>query len=191
MENWAMAKWRKSTHRLNKDHQWRAKPGYNVFVADRGAVRFDIPRDWVIIPGPDAIKFYDRQPPDDDCILQMTLMRLNPEIDWSGLPLRQLFEATTGGDHREVEPRGEVNEIRRQGVELVWQEFRFIDENEHREAYSRSCLARSGILLPLLTLDFWPEDLKRIDPVWNEVLRSLRLGEYIEDPRRGARYGYG
>jgi hypothetical protein len=187
-----MAKWRKTTLKLRDDHQWDgATPGYNVFVADRGAVRFNIPQDWVIIPGPDAIKFYDKQPPDDDCILQMSLMRLNPEIDWTGLPLRQMFEATTGGDGREVTPRGETKEIRRQNLEIVWREYRFIDENENREAFSRSCLSRSGTLLPLITFDFWPEDAQRLDPVWQEILQSLRLGQYIKDPRRGARYGYG
>jgi hypothetical protein len=45
--------------------------------------------------------------------------------------------------------------------------------------------------VPFLTLDFWPEDAGRLESVWDTVLRSLRLGEYIADPRKGARYGYG
>jgi hypothetical protein len=118
-------------------------------------------------------------------------MRLNPEVDWSGLPLRQLFEATTTDDSREVVPLTETKEIRRQNMEVIWREFRFVDENENREARSRSCLARAGTLLPLLTFDFWPEDAQRLEPIWQEVLRSLRLGQYIKDPRSGARYGYG
>jgi hypothetical protein len=186
-----MAKWRKATYRLKRDHVWEAKPGYKIFVADAGAVRFDIPQDWIVTPGPDSIRFNDKPPPDDDCLLQMSLMRLNPEIDWSGLPLREMFEAAASGDERGTMPLGEPNVVRRQDLELIWREFTFTDPNEQREARSRACLARAGTLLPFITFDFWPEHAQRFDPVWNEILRSLRLGQYVKDPRRGARYGYG
>ena len=186
-----MAKWRRSTHRLRKDHVWEAKPGYKIFVADAGAVRFDIPQKWIVTPGPDSIRFNDKQPPDDDCLMQMSLMRLNPEIDWSELPLREMFDATIGGDEREITPIGEVQHVRRQDLELVWREYIFIDPNEQREARSRACLARAGTLLPFITMDFWPEHTDRFSPVWHEVLRSLRLGQYVKDPTRGARFGYG
>jgi hypothetical protein len=60
--------------------------GCNVFVADRGAVKFDFPREWVIAPGDDSINLHDKAPPDDDCVLAVSYLRL-PPIDWSGLPL--------------------------------------------------------------------------------------------------------
>jgi len=43
----------------------------------------------------------------------------------------------------------------------------------------------------VLTLDFWPEHTERLNPIWDTLLASLRLGEYIKDPRTGARFGYG
>lgn len=185
------AKWRKKTLRLKDDHQWKATPGYNVFVADRGAVRFDFPQDWVVIPGEDSIRFYDKQPPDDDCLLQVSVTRINPQIDLTGLPMGELLEVATSGDERQILSYGEMVQVRRPDLELAWREGTFIDPNEQRLAHTRACMARAGGILPLITFEFWADDLERLDPVWNEVLRSLRLGQFVKDPRRGARYGYG
>lgn len=187
-------KWHKQTLRMRDDHVWEASPGCNVFVADRGAVRFDYPHDWVIIPGDTAtepIKFYDKAPPDDDCVLQLTLLRLAPEFDWSNLPLRRMLADCVRGDDDTPTPLADVRVVRRQDLELAWTERGFIDDNEKREARSRSCLARAGRILPFLTLDFWPEDAPRVEPVWDTVLRSLRLGQIITDPTKGRRFGYG
>ena len=137
-------------------------------------------------PSEDAIKFYNRPPPDDDCLLQLTVMYLRPDIDWSGLPLTELVRQAIKDDFRGIISEGEMVHVRRADLELAWIETRFIDPNEHREACSRTCLARSGNIQPLITLDFWPEDAERFGAVWDEVLRSLRLGDYVKDPTRGA-----
>src|SRR5690349_13517915 len=77
-------KWTKKTLKLKKNHGWQSRPGYNIFVADRGAVRFDFPRSWIIEPGENgSIKFHDKKPPDDDCTLQITVMYLPDGVDWS------------------------------------------------------------------------------------------------------------
>lgn len=172
------ASWQRERYRLPKDHGWKARPGYAIFVADAGAVRFDIPRKWVVEPGPDSIRIHDRKPPKDDCLLQFSLMRLNPSIDWTGLPLKQLLLDIFGGDSRSLEPISDAIGIRRDDLEIVWAEGRFEDENERREALTRACLARSGTIVPFITMDFWPEDAPRFTPVWDEVLRTLRLGDY-------------
>lgn len=64
-----------------------------------------------------------------------------------------------------------------------------VDEGEHCEARSRLGLARGNDLQCLITFDFWPEDAERHVPVWDAVLRSLRLGIRVEDPTRGRRIG--
>ena len=179
-------KWKKTTLKLKDDHQWTGTPGYKVFVADRGAVRFEFPETWIVTPGEDAIKFYNRRPPDDDCLLQLSVMRLPPGIDWSGLPLRVLLKEATRDDHRGAVPLGEIVDVRRPDLELAWTEARFTDPVEQREALSRTCLARGSNIQPLITLDYWPEDAGRFVPVWDHVLETLRLGEYIADPTRGA-----
>jgi hypothetical protein len=39
--------------------------------------------------------------------------------------------------------------------------------------------------MPLFTMDFWLDDMDRFGPVWDEVIRSLRLGDMVKDPRTG------
>lgn len=179
-----MADWIKEEMKLKKGHGWRARPGYLIFVADRGAVRFDIPQSWILELGENSTKFYDAAPPDDNCRLEVSYLRL-PPIDWSGLPLRQLVEDTIKDDHRNPTVQGKMHELKRPDLEMCWTEMVFTDPVLKREARSRICIARGSNILPIITMDFWPEDAGRLNPVWNEVLRSLQVGHYIEDPTRG------
>ncbi len=183
----ARSKWGKRTLKLRPDHTWRTKPGYTIFVADRGAVRFDFPKDWIVIPDEKGtIKFHDKQPPDDDCTLHLTVMYLREDVDWSGLPLDRMLADVTSKDREGVVERGEVVREQRPYLELVWRETRFTDKTQdHREAFSRTALAKLGTIMPILTFDFWASDAPRLLPVWDEVLRTLRLGAYVEDPTRG------
>jgi hypothetical protein len=180
-----MSDWIKDELKLRDDHTWRAKPGCKIFVADRGAVRFDYPQDWIVIPGENSINFHDRQPPDDDIHLEVSIMRL-PPVDWSGLPLRDLIPAAISGDKRDIQSRGEIQEAQHGDVEIAWLESVFIDKQEGpREARTRLCLARSGNIQPIITMEFWPEDMDRASAAWDNVLDSLELGMHIEDPTRG------
>jgi hypothetical protein len=173
-------KWSTEVYRLPKGHGWKAKPGYKIFVADRGALRFDIPQDWAFEPGESSFRFYDREPPDDDCRLEVTVMKLNPEIDWSGLPLAEFLEdVTTKESKLDIVSRGEIVHVKRPDLELVWRETRHTEGG--REARSRICLAYGSNVAPLITLDFWADDAARVTPAWDEVLRSLWLGDYIDD----------
>jgi hypothetical protein len=40
----------KTVLELKEGHTWRCKPGYKIFVLGQGALRFDVPRDWVMQP---------------------------------------------------------------------------------------------------------------------------------------------
>ena len=56
-----MAEWEKKTLRLKDGHGWSARPGCNVLVADRGAVRFDYPEGWVVVPDErGSLKLHDK-----------------------------------------------------------------------------------------------------------------------------------
>ncbi len=179
-----MAKWDKRTLKLPEKHGWHARPGYKIFVADRGAVRFDFPEDWVVVPDPDSIKFHDKQPPDDDCTLAVSVMTLPPG-DWSGLKLSLLVSKLVEKDTRGATLRGKVIEVKRTDLELAWAEVEFIDPNEKRPARSRTCLARASNVQPLITFDFWVDDAPRLGKIWDEILRSLRVAEPIIDPSLG------
>lgn len=182
-----MAKWDKRTLKLPEKHGWHAKPGYKIFVADRGAVRFDFPDDWVVIPDADSIKFHDKQPPDDDCTLAMSVMRLPPG-DWSGLKLSTLIAKLVEDDRRGSTLRGKIVDVHRTDLDLAWGEVTFIDPNEKRPARSRTCLARASNVQPLITFDFWEDQAPKLGKIWDEILRTLRVAEPILDPTLGQPY---
>ena len=50
-----MADWLKEKYKLKKNHNWKAPDGYRIFVADRGAVRFNIPDGWIVEPDADCV----------------------------------------------------------------------------------------------------------------------------------------
>ncbi len=179
-----MAKYEKKTINLSDQHTWTATPGYNVIALDRGAVRLDFPREWIVIPDNDSLKIHDRQPPDDDCVLAVSYIRLAP-IDWSGLPLATLVEAGTEEDERPIHTRGDIISSRHGDIEFAWREMAFIDPVEQREAFARLCIARKGVVQALITFDFWESDADRYRPVWDAVLKSVRLNDYIADPAKG------
>ncbi len=182
-----MAKWHKKTYKMPDGLEWNTAPGYQTFIADQGAVRFDFPGDWLFEPSDKSLKFRDREPPDDTCILEMSIFRLPPGPNWNELSLVKLLEDCNSGDHHEVIARGKTIYSKRGDMEVAWSEQRYVDPEEHREARSRCLLARRGLIQPLITFAFWPEDAARHGPVWDELLRSLRLGEYVAFPIQGDR----
>jgi len=172
------------TLRIDPRHGWRVRPGCKIFVADRGAVRFDYPQDWIVVPDEDSVKLYDREPPDDACCLAVSYLRL-PAIDWSGLPLRALLETAIRGNERSMGTFGPMTEMRRLDLELAWREMSFLDPAQKCEARSRVSIARRSNLQCLITFDFWAADLEERNAAWAIVLETLELGEFIRDPSRG------
>jgi hypothetical protein len=193
-----MSRWEKRTYRLPENCGWTAKEGYNVFVADRGAVRLDFPAGWIVKPGKSSIRFHDREPPDDRCFIEVSYLCLRP-IDWSGVRLGELLKSACREDGHVVTD-DEIAQTVRSDLELVWAEYRMMDPAEQRPAVHRTCMARTAnALLPhptrkeariatrpviqaLITAAFWPEDAAWFEPAWDEVLRSLQLGMMIASP---------
>jgi hypothetical protein len=179
--------WTREVYELPKDHGWVAAPGHKILVLDRGAVLLEYPDSWFVELGTQQTDIRDGPTAEaSTCVLAVSHLRL-PPVDWSGLPLsRLLLEAVEGDDQDRIDI-GPVTATRREGLELAWTEMRVVDPGEHREARSRMCLARGNGLQCLITFAFWPEDAARWGPVWDHVLRSLRLGARVEDPTRGRR----
>jgi len=192
-----MPKWDRRRLRLKKNHGWKSEPGCQIFVADKGAVRFDLPRGWVVEPGTKgSIKFLDRKPPDDDCTLEMSVFYLNEDIDWSGLPVSRLVaeigKRKPGDDDPEEsesdpEPTNVLEELpivefHRDGMSAAWSGKRYIDPSENREASSRLLIARKWNIQPLITYAFWSDQVRETGRVWDILLKTLILGDYVEDP---------
>ncbi|WP_152050373.1 hypothetical protein [Tautonia marina] len=181
-----MADWVKKPLRLKDEHGRETRVGCDVLVTDRSAVPFDYPDDWVVIPDDHGtLRLHDRQPPDDDCTLQMTIFDLNPNVDWSRLSLSSMIETLLQQETRFVLERGEIITFQRGPIEAAWSEIRFMDPNEARPAFSRTCLVRCGTLQPLITFDFWENDAPRCRQVWDTILATLRIDGTLIDPADG------
>src|SRR5260370_14788847 len=84
-------RWEQISQKLAPDHGYRAKPGSKVFVIDRGAVRFDLPGEWIVTPKETSCVL---KTPEDDCMLEISHFTL-PPIDRSGLSLTKLLHDGT------------------------------------------------------------------------------------------------
>src|SRR5207247_11148571 len=92
-----MSRWERRKDSRPENHGWTAPESYNVFVADRGALRLNFPDGWIVKPGEASICFHDREPPEDRCCIEVSYLRLQP-IDWSGLPLPELLKSACHGE---------------------------------------------------------------------------------------------
>ena len=156
-------------------------------VVDRGGVRFEYPSDWVVVPEHGgSIAIHDRPPPDDSCTLQMTVLYLNPEADWSLADPEAILDRLHREDTRLILERGAVQTFRRDGAAVAWSEIRLMDPGEARPARSRMCLARWGNIQPLITLDYWEGDAGRCIPVWDALMDSLHFGDDRPVPGAGS-----
>ena len=196
--------WRKEVFNLPENHGWTARPGNKVFIADRGALRFEIPQEWVVAPGRKSVKLSDAKPPNDNMSLEVSVIYvgggLGPPIDWSALPLSEVIknvtnEETTGrpgraGRKRKPRDSAKVSPpltIKMGNLEMAWVETEFIDPGEKRPAFCRTAITRDpeASIHAILTFSFWPEDAERAKAIWNDVLGTLKMGEYYDSPLRG------
>lgn len=172
-----------TSHPLHEHHSWKAKPGFKIFLADRGAARFSIPQDWILRRTDDCLRFYDAAPPDDEATIGFTLMRVAPVH----VPATELLTQASTDSELDVISRGDVIEVTRPGHSIAWRETRLRDVSG-QHAISRMLIGKRDDVCVLVTFDFWVDDLSRVSVVWDEVLASLELGRYVTDPRRGDVY---
>ena len=168
--------------KLKEGHTWRCSPGYKICVLAEGASRFDVPCEWVMEPSAESVKLYDAIPPDDNCRLEVSLLR-HSQIDWSGLDLDTLVLNSAGG--KAGAEREDIHRQQRPGVELVWIERSSIENG--KEARSRIAIVRGLNAHAVFTLDFWASDADRLVPIWDEIMRSIDLGLKVDDPTVGIR----
>ncbi len=176
--------WLKETLELKEDHNWKSEPGTRIFVAGRGAVRFDVPEDWHFEPDEKSFRFLDKKPPNDDCRLEVSF-NLLPPGNWAEFPIVPLLRQVLKDETRDAIEQGEIIKLKRQTARIVWTQIKFIDPVEHRPAYSRICIGLGSGVQCLITFDYWEDDAERLTPVWDTVMKSLVLGLYISDPRTG------
>jgi hypothetical protein len=180
-------KWVKETLKLSENNNWKSDEGYKIFVAGRGAVRFDIPGDWHMEPKESSFRFCNKKPPDDDCAVEVSFNLLNPQVNWKDLPLTPIVRQLAQKDERDVIEVGTVVQVKRQTAKVVWVELKFMDHQDgvDREAFSRICVGIGSGVQCLITCEFWVDEAEKFVPVWDHVLDTLVLGLFIRDPRTG------
>ncbi len=166
-------------------HGWRSRPDWKILVLDRGAVHLEYPGTWVVEADDDSIKLRDRMPPDDECTLGVSYHH------WPALPgqhpalaVEALVDTAMTGDGR-FTSRDPIFAETRIDLELAWGQGGFLDPTARREALARLCIARRGEIQALVSFDFWADDVARCDPFWHDILATIQLAEWVEDPAKG------
>ena len=191
--------WERREFNLPENHGWTAKPGNRVFVANQGAVRFEVPNTWILeMPkGSRSFVFLDRKPEADaDIRLDVRVMPLaaaRPDVDWSQLqpwdepPIAEWLKKNLAVDERIPTRVGNPLTLRLDGTTIVWAEMDFIDPVEKRPAHTRLCYAMKtqAALLAMIAMDYWDDHAERAKAAWNDILGTLKVGEFIESPFRG------
>jgi hypothetical protein len=171
--------------RLRQNHTWRCRPGHKICVLDRGRVRFDIPSRWLMIPDDKtgALMMHDRKPGVESCDLGVSVFPFASE-DAPGLPLDHLLLSSLG-EREGLTWQSEVHTLQRGDLDLRWLEQHFVEQKHKRNARYRSALCRGGDCHVLITMSYWESRAATVEPVWDEVMRTLVLGIYVSDPARG------
>src|SRR5579864_6490818 len=117
----------KTTVPLPPIHNWKCKPGNNLFVADRGAVAFELPHDWVVRHDQkQTLTMHDKEPPADRARISLTVFHLPPvQGGWKKLPLESLFRTVSKQERKESKQPPEklvVQHEPRADMELIWAE---------------------------------------------------------------------
>ena len=95
---------------------------------------------------------------------------------------RKLLEEITSKDRRKGKLIGEIVSEKRLDLELAWSQTRFIDKTENRQARSRTLIARARLIQPVITMDFWENELDQWLPVWDEMLATIKVGMELPKP---------
>jgi hypothetical protein len=170
---------------LDSSHIWKAAPGCRILVVDSGAVRLDFPAQWTVISMPRYVCVVDRCLPDYRTIIAISWRRT--AIGTLGIPLAMLIEEASLAETRTILHRASTCALFRPPLELAWTEMRVMDTSRSCEICTRLCLARADSTQALLMFDFHPEDELTVFPIWNTLLATLSVGDYIEDPSTGRR----
>ena len=111
-----LSRYKKTTVKMPENHGWKCAEGYNIFVANRGDVRFEFPESFINSEKDDAILLHDKPVPHDSCRISLSVWRLPIEAGMAmmrDVPIRQLVAQTTDPDlheerSREREAEGET-----------------------------------------------------------------------------------
>jgi len=103
------------------------------------------------------------------------------------LPLRSLLLNGSATEKRQIVQFGGICEIARPPLEVAWLQMRVADISEKREMCTRMCVARMECTQAVMLFEFRPEDELAVFGIWETLLATLAVGEYIADTKTGER----
>jgi hypothetical protein len=162
---------------LAPNHVWKAAPGCRILVVDNGGVRCDIPYEWIVYSPRRHVFVIDRFPPDNRSLLAISCKRMTPEV--MAFPLPSILREWVNGENRQVIECGEAIRFHRWPLEAAWLQLRVVGKCTY------VCAARADCTEALLVFDFHPEDERALAPVWQTLMETLAVGDYIADPTTG------
>jgi len=168
--------------RLRNKHNWKSKPGYSICVLNRGQVRFDYPETWNVEPKDDSLLLHDLPPSLESCDLGVSVFPVPGELV-RDLPIEDSLRSSLAGE-RKPDYQSEIHRAERDDLEIVWLEQGHFDVEHKRHARFRVALAR-GEIICLVSLNYWADRAAILEPVWDEVLRTLVMGVPVDDPTAG------
>ena len=179
-------KFKKRDVKLKPNHHWKTPEGYQLIVLDRGAVHICFPQGWEVTPGKiTSIKLHDAAPPDDNCRMEISYFRI-PPIMSRAFPFERAMKVVenteTDLEHYDKQPPAY---LRRDGLRFGWIESKYADPENGRAVCSRALLVYGNNVQVLITYDCWADEMEKFAPVWNTLLKTIRLGEYVANPATG------
>lgn len=171
---------------LPKDHSWTAREGFKILIANRGAIRMDIPREWVVTPREGGILLAsDRDPPDDSCRIEMSVLSL-PVVSPLPIRLADMLTIVQSAEAEDLRPAGRIHVERRGTTEVGWFASHENEVDGDREILTRHLFACAPGAQAVVTYRVYVDAADRFARVWRELLRSLRLGERLDLSGRAA-----
>ena len=169
--------------RLKDNHTWKTRPGNSICVIERGLVRFDYPSSWIVEPDEQgAVHLHDRPPSVESCDLGVSVFHLPPELIRE-LSLDDMLRNALDKERKPYE-QSDIYHTAVGDIEMAWLEQKYIDTARKRDARFRAALAR-GTTLCLISMNYWADRAAALEPVWDEVLRTLVMGVHVDDPTAG------
>jgi len=160
---------------LTENQIWKATPGCRILLLDGGAVRFDIPSTWTVVPREHHILLFDDSPPNTRCSIGVSWHQLPGA---SEIPLSLLLDHAVSAENRRLSHRTEISHFVRPPLQVVWLQLRVFDPTENCDMCTRMCIARSGCTIAPVLIEFRPEDELAVFPVWQTFLSTLAVGEF-------------
>jgi hypothetical protein len=179
-----MSRWEKRTLKMDSKHTWRATPGHKLCVMNQGALQIEYPEGWIIKPEGQSLSLHDREPPDDDMVLQVSVLQF-PPLKETRPGVKELLLQSIGRGHAVAEDDVRVHP--RKDVMIVWLEYREIDSKEQREAVWKHGVCHTGTIYGILSFGHWPDKEEEATQFWEHLLNTLIMDRFVEDPRLGPR----